>query len=212
MSMNRSVPSEWKVLVSLFTNNIVQMFSHVVNITVLSVNITWCKLWQQFGWQLLYWRLHFLCMPYIYFKSTNLHITVCGILIERDCFKMFELLRIWSITLQPLQGNDWQHYFIWDAPLFLASSVSSSVLPMYPSMHPYSSSFSRPLTLMVFWMFIQSWDAPLSYFRELVYNWLIYILLISEGQDSHAQFMANLQKCVENMLDSLWQLDQAFCI
>ncbi len=32
------------------------------------------------------------------FKCTNLHITVCGILIERDCFKMFELLRIWSIS------------------------------------------------------------------------------------------------------------------
>ncbi len=31
-------------------------------------------------------RLHFLCMPYSHFKSTNLHITVCGewILIERD--------------------------------------------------------------------------------------------------------------------------------
>ncbi len=25
------------------------------------------------------------------FKSTHLHITVCGILIERDCFEMFEL-------------------------------------------------------------------------------------------------------------------------
>ncbi len=33
---------------------------------------------------------------------------------------------------------------------------------------------------------------PLSYFRELVYNWLIYILFISESQDSLAQFMANL--------------------
>ncbi len=32
------------------------------------------------------------------YKSTNLHIIVCGILIERDCFKMFELLRIWSIS------------------------------------------------------------------------------------------------------------------
>ncbi len=32
------------------------------------------------------------------FKSTNLHITVCGILIERDCFQMFELLRIWLIS------------------------------------------------------------------------------------------------------------------
>ncbi len=49
-------PSEWKVLVSLFTNKIVKMLSHVVNITVLSVSVTWCKLWQQFGWQLLYWN------------------------------------------------------------------------------------------------------------------------------------------------------------
>ncbi len=28
--------------------------------------------------------LHFLCMPYIQFKSTNLHTTVCVVLIERD--------------------------------------------------------------------------------------------------------------------------------
>ncbi len=55
-SINISVPSEWKVLVSLFTNKIVKMLSHVVNITVHSVSITWCKLWQQFGWQLLYWN------------------------------------------------------------------------------------------------------------------------------------------------------------
>ncbi len=90
------VPSKWNVLVSLFTNKIVKMLNHVVNITV----HTWCKLWQQFGWQLLLkcTKLRFLCMPYIHFKSTNVHITVCGILIERDCFKMFELLRIWLIS------------------------------------------------------------------------------------------------------------------
>ncbi len=29
-----------------------KVLSHVVNITVRSVSITWCKLWQQFGWQL----------------------------------------------------------------------------------------------------------------------------------------------------------------
>ncbi len=45
-----------KVLVSLFTNKTVKMLSHVVSITVHSVSITWCKLWQQFGWQLLYWN------------------------------------------------------------------------------------------------------------------------------------------------------------
>ncbi len=39
-----------------------------------------------------------------------------------------------------------------------------------------------------------SWDTPLSSFRELVYNWLIYILFISESQDSLAQFMTNLHK------------------
>ncbi len=33
-------------------------------------------------------------------------------------------------------------YFIWYAPLSLTSSSSSSVLPLYPSMHPYSSSSS----------------------------------------------------------------------
>ncbi len=66
MSINISVPSEWKVLVSLFTN---KMLSHVVNVTVHSVSFTWCKLWQQFGWQLLKCRrLHFLCMPYILSK------------------------------------------------------------------------------------------------------------------------------------------------
>ncbi len=84
-------------------------------------------------------------------------------------------------------------------------------------MHPYSSSSSRLLILIVVWMFIHcqnllllcfplsiyafqtgdSRDAPLSYFRELVYNWLIYILFISESQDSPAQFMANLQSLKE---------------
>ncbi len=65
-----------------------------------SCSITWCKLWQQYGWQLLYWNAEGCTSMYAIFpfKSTNLNITVCGILIERDCFKMFELLRIWSIS------------------------------------------------------------------------------------------------------------------
>ncbi len=69
------------------------------SVTVHSVRITWCKLWQQFGWQLLHWNAEG-CTSYAIFpfKSTNLHITVCGILIERDCFKMLELLRILSIS------------------------------------------------------------------------------------------------------------------
>ncbi len=90
------------VLVSLFTNKIVKKLSHVINITVLSVSITWCKLRQQFGWQSLYWRLHFLCITYIRFKSTNLHITVCGILIEKDWiwFTVRLLLVVWPKNQQ----------------------------------------------------------------------------------------------------------------
>ncbi len=42
-------------------------------------------------------KVAFLMYAIYIFKSTNLYITVSGILIERECFKMFELLRIWSI-------------------------------------------------------------------------------------------------------------------
>ncbi len=65
LSMNLSVPSEGKVLVSLFTIKIVKMLSHVVNLTVHSVSITWCKLWQQFGGQLLYWNCIEECNSYV---------------------------------------------------------------------------------------------------------------------------------------------------
>ncbi len=47
MLMNISVPQNKKSFV---------MLSHVVYITVHTISITWCKLWQQFGWQLLYWN------------------------------------------------------------------------------------------------------------------------------------------------------------
>ncbi len=140
----------------------VKLLSHVVNITVYSLSITWCNYYMATVWMTVtvYWnseRLRFLCMTYIHFKSTK-HFTVRGILIVRDCFEMFELLRIWSIS-QYLA--DWQHGpQQW--PLFhlicasvLGLSASSSVLPLYHStMHPYSSSSSRLLTLIVSWMFI----------------------------------------------------------
>ncbi len=66
-------------------------------------------------------------------------------MIERDCFEMFELLRIWSISqylaapfshckamIDNMVHNSGP-YFIWYAPLSLAYSVSSSVLPLYTS-------------------------------------------------------------------------------
>ncbi len=167
--MNISVPSEWKVLVSLFTNKIVKMLSHVVNITVLSVSVTWCKLWQQSGWQLLYWNAEG-CTSYVchisFQKYTFTHYCMWDIDWKRLFWNVWiTVLRIWSITkylaapfshckamIYNMVHNSGP-YFIWYAPLSLASS---SVLPLYPStMHPpYSSSSSCLLTLMVFWMFI----------------------------------------------------------
>ncbi len=79
---------------------------------------------------------------YIHFKSKNILIYVCGILIERHCFKIFELL-IRSISqylaatfsyFKAMIDNmvlNSDPYLIWYAPL--ASSASSSVLPLYPS-------------------------------------------------------------------------------
>ncbi len=195
--MNLPVPSE--VLVSLFTNKIVEMLSHVVNITVHSVSITWCKLWQQFGWvtELKCRRLHFFCTPYILSKVQIYTLNMWDIDWKRMFWNVWIIedmvdIPIFSCTLQSLIDN-MVHisgpYFIWYASLSLVSSASSSVLPLYTStMRHYSSSSSRMLTRVVFWMFIHrqnfcvvhsvyicfpikgSWDAPLSCFRELVYN------------------------------------------
>ncbi len=60
-------------------------------------------------------RLHFLCMPYSHFKSTNLHITVCGewILIERDWigFTVTLLLVIYIKKQKTLQRHCAHIYF-----------------------------------------------------------------------------------------------------
>ncbi len=169
-------------------------------------------------------RLHFLCMPHP-FKSTHLHITVSGILIERDCFKMFELLRIWSIsqylaspfshcmpwlttcsTIVVLISYD-MHLCPWalqPIPLCCFCTLPPCILtPLLPLVcWPWSFSGSSStvricnscVSLCLCFLIEGSWDAPLSYFKDLVYNWLIYILFISESQDSLAQFRANLQK------------------
>ncbi len=104
MSTNISVPSEWKDLVSLFTNKLGKMLSHVVNITVQSVSVTWCNLWQQSGWQLLYWNAEggtsYECHTvYPFQKNKFTHYTVCGMLIEKDWiwFTVTLLLVVWQI-------------------------------------------------------------------------------------------------------------------
>ncbi len=85
------VPSEWKVLVSLFTNKI-KILSHVVNITVHSVSIIWCKLWNQFGWQLLYWNA----------ESSTSH--VCHISFQKYTFTHYF---VWDIVWKSLFRNVW---------------------------------------------------------------------------------------------------------
>ncbi len=153
-------------------------------------------------------------------------------------------LPIFSCTLQPAIVRPWLTtwstivalissdmrlcpWALLPLPLFCLCTLPRCILtPLLPlGCWPWSfsgcSSIIRICYFCVVPLFIcfpieGSWDAHLNYFREPVYNWLIYILFISESQDSLAQFMANLQKvvkkCVENMLDSLWQLDQPFCI
>ncbi len=59
---------------SFFTNKIVKMLSHVVNITVHSVTITWCKLWRQFGWHLLYWNAEGFTSYVCHISITNVQI------------------------------------------------------------------------------------------------------------------------------------------
>ncbi len=112
-------------------------------------------------------RLHFLCIPYILSKVHIYTLLYVGYWKRLFWNVWITVLRIWSISqylaapfshckamIDSMVHNSGR-YFIWYVPLSLASSVSSSVLPLYPStMHPYSSSSSRLLTLMVFWMFI----------------------------------------------------------
>ncbi len=109
-----------KVLLSLFTNKIVKMFSQYNTALFPALNYynswdhSYCTEMQKAA----------LLMNAVYpFKSTHLHITVSGILIERDCFKMFELLRIWSIS--QYLANPFSHCKPW---LITWSTIVSLIL------------------------------------------------------------------------------------
>ncbi len=133
-----------------------------------------------------------------HFKSTHLHIAVCGILIERDRFKMFELLRIWYIS--QYLAAPFSHckimidnmvdssgpYFIWHASLFLLfclflcfASVpfnhASLLLFFLSAVDPdyfldVHDRICNSCTILCLHFLIEgSSDAPLSYFKKLVY-------------------------------------------
>ncbi len=168
--MNMSVPSEWQVLVSLSTDKTVKLLSHVVKITVYSLSITWCNLYGNSlddSYCILTCRKAALFMYAIYpFQKFKTLYCMWDI----DCKRLFRNVwiiedmvdfPIFSCTLQPASAivrpwlTTWSTTVALISSLSLASSASSSVLPLYPStMHPYSSSSSRLLTLIIFWMFI----------------------------------------------------------
>ncbi len=169
--MNISVPSEWKVLVSLFTNKIVKMLSHVVNITVHSVSITWCKLWQQFRWQLMQ-KASYVC--HIHFKITNLHITVCG---DID-WKRLDRIHSYTFTSDLTKKKTLQCH---------CDIEKKEICENGEQRRKYKirkANRGRALLLHA---------ALYEEFQRTGLS-LIYILFISESQDSPAQSMANLQK------------------
>ncbi len=179
-------------------------------------SITWCKLWQQFGWQLEIQKAALVMYDIFPFKSTNLHITVCGRLIERDCFKIFELLRIWSISqflaapfshcksmIDNIISSD-MHFCPWPLlplPLFfhhaflllffLSAVDPDRFLDVHPSSEYVTFVLSSCLYMLSNWRFMR---CTFDLFQKTGLYGLIYILFISESQDSLAQFMANLQK------------------
>ncbi len=156
------------------------------------------------------------------FKSTNLYIMVSGILIERECFEMFELLRIWSIsqylaasfshckpwltassTIVALISSDMRlcpwpllplPLFCLSVPfhhasllLFLLSSVDPDC---FLDVHPLSEFVTLVLSSVYKCFPIEgSWDAPLSYFRELVYmGWSIFSSLVKVKIHLHSSW------------------------
>ncbi len=161
--MNMSVQSEWQVLVSLSTDKTVKLLSHVVNITVYSLSITWCNLYGNSlddSYCILTCRKAVLFMYDIYpfQKYKTLYCTW-----DIDCKRLFRnvwiiedmvdlpifsWLTAWSTTVALISSD--MHLCPWPLlplPLFCLCTIPPCILtPLLPS--------SRLLTLIVSWMFI----------------------------------------------------------
>ncbi len=203
----------------------VKMLSHVVNITVHSVRITWCKLWQQFGWPLLNWNAEG-CISYVCHMSISkvqiYTLLYVGYWLKETVSKCLNYLGYgWSPNICLHTSaivrsllTTWSTIVAYLFHLICASVLSLFCLFLCPSWiltlllplvcWPWSfSGCSSTVRICNSCVFLSvyicfpiegSWHAPLSTFRALVYNWLIYTLFINENQDSPAQFMVNLQK------------------
>ncbi len=216
--MNMSVPPEWQVLVSLSTDKTVKLLSHVVNITVHSLSITWCNLYGNSlddSYCILKCRKAELFMYAIYpfQKYKTLYCTW-----DIDCKRLFRNvwiiedmvdLPIFSCTLQPASAivrHDWQHgpqqwplfhlictsvlglfcLFLCFASVpfhhasFLLFFLSAVDPDGFLDVHPSSEFVTLVLSSVYICFPIEGpWDAPLSYFRELVYTgWSIFSSLV----------------------------------
>ncbi len=210
MSINKSVSSEWKVLVSLFTNKIFKMLSHVVNICLLpdlwhnSLDNSYCTEMQE--------ATHLMYGIYPFQKLQFTHYCTWDI----DCGRS-----IFSCTHSAIVSHDWLHGpQLW--PLFhltCASVLGLFFLFLCFTSVPFHHASFTPLLPLVCWPWLFSGCSPIvricnSWVVLCLYmlsNWrfmrctfelfqrtglygLIYILFISESLDSLGQFMANVQK------------------
>ncbi len=158
-------------------------------------------------------RLHLFCMPYILSKvqihrmwNIDWKRLFWNVWIIEDMVD----LPIFSCSSSVIVSHDWQHGLqLW--PLFNLTCASvlclfclflcfasvhfhaslllfflSSVDPdRFLDVHPLSEFVTLVLSSVYICFPIEgSLDAPLSYFRELVHNWMIYVLFISERLDS----------------------------
>ncbi len=177
------------------------------------------------------------------FKSKKLHITVSGILIERNWFKMFELLRIsqylatpfshckpllttWSTTVALISSD--MHLCSWPLlplPLFCLCTFPPCILtPLLPLVcWPWSFSVCSSivricnscvvLCLYAFQMKVHEmhlWAISNNWF---IIGWFIFSSLVKVKIHLHNLWYIYKKSNVQKIcFDSLWQLDQPFCI
>ncbi len=157
----------------------------VHSVTVVLPDVTMATVWMTVT-VLKCRRLHFLCMPYFLSKVQFTHYCMWDIDWKR---KMFELLRIWSISqflaapfshckamIDNIISSDMRlcPWPLLPLPLFCLCTLPCILTPLLLSavdrfldVHPSSEFVTFVLSSVYICFPIEgSWNAPLSYFRE----------------------------------------------
>ncbi len=140
--MNMSVPSEWQVLVSLSTDKTVKLLSHVVNITVHSLSITWCNLY-----------------------CNSLDDSYCILKCRKAVLFMyaiypFQKYKTWDIDCKRLFRNVWIIEDMVDLPIF-----SCTLQPASAIVRPWLTAWSTTVALISSDMHLCPWPLlPLPLF------------------------------------------------